>query len=157
LGLSAVRRIASLLLLLAVAPHGDASGVDGQTSVAAKKPAVASKQECAADAERFCPGLQDAGLQACLFRREDDLADECWQVAVKMSRFGHLCTSDLNKYCRKGPKTLPSCLQNYLGTLSPGCRSLLEGKRVRADGVVYSRSPPAAPAAKGTSQKGKSK
>ena len=93
------------------------------------------EQVCAADVARLCQDVAPMPPRACLWKREDEMSDDCWRKLIKPSRFS-ACLPDLNRFCRPGPTPRPGCLTDNAKDLTAPCRAYLDGERVAKDGTV---------------------
>jgi hypothetical protein len=127
-----------VLIAVAAVAWQAAPGMAQAPDAAARPQADQSWQDaCAEEIRQLCRDQHAGPPRSCLFRREDELSDACWDVLIKPGRFGKACFEDLNKFCRGGPSQLPGCLDRNLKQLTGGCRAFLEGKRVTRDGRIH--------------------
>ena len=92
---------------------------------------------CAADAKKFCGGVQPGGgrIAKCMKEHQAELSPAC-QAEIKkaeqrIEEFREECKADAEKFCkgiRPGQGRILACLKSHESELAPACAAEFKGK-----------------------------
>lgn len=99
--------------------------------------AAREARACAADAQKFCPGVKPGGgaIESCLKKNEASLSAACneyrQEMHSKAKEFTQACTADAKKICadvKPGGGRVYACLKKNEANLSSDCKKKIQEK-----------------------------
>ena len=118
-------------LLSSRSSSGPGGPVPGRMGMATPAAGVQISITCASDAPKFCSGLSDLLLDACLQDSFEKVSAECRADLQKTRDSFAVCEKDIAKFCnppKYGGGRMVKCLKEHAAKLSAACASRVGGR-----------------------------